>query len=95
MRSIICCSSTLKYSSIIRQFSIFGNKINFTGAEAIAESLAHCKRLSAVDMQLNAIGDAGAIAIARSTAKSILYLCNSNITEYGINEVLNTMEVAQ
>ena len=44
-----------------------------------------------MDMQLNAIGDAGAIAIAHGAAKSnihSLYLCNSNVTEYGINEVL-------
>ena len=85
-------ASILKYSSSMQEFSIFGNKINFIGAEAIAESLTHCKTLRTVDMQLNAIGDAGAIAIARSAAKSNiqqhLYLCNSNVTEYGINEVL-------
>ena len=84
-------ASILKYSSSIEEFSIFGNKVNCIGAEAIAESLEGCKRLRTVDMQLNAIGDTGAIAIAHSAAKSdihSLYLCNSNVTEYGINEVL-------
>ena len=88
----VSVASILKCSSNITEFSICGNKINCIGAEAIAESLAHCKRLNTVDMQLNAIGDAGAIAIARSAAKSILYLCNSNITEYGITEVLKCKE---
>ena len=88
-------ASILKYSSSIEEFSICGNKINCIGAEAIAESLAGCRTLRTVDMQLNAIGDRGAIAVARSAAEAnirFLYLCNSKITENGINEVLKYKE---
>ena len=77
--------------SVVQEVSIQCNSIGDSGAIALADALVHCSSLRRLDLQGNALGDEGAVAIATAVEGSpnfSLYLNNMNITEEGIERVL-------
>ncbi len=87
----IALAGCLSKCSAVQEVSIECNSIGDSGATALADALVHCTSLRRLDLQGNSLGDKGAIAIAKA-AKSLpnldLYLHNLNITEEGIDTVL-------
>ena len=77
--------------SVVQEVSIQCNSISDSGAIALADALVHCSSLRRLDLQGNGLGDEGAVAIAKA-AESLpildLYLHNVNITEEGVERVL-------
>ena len=77
--------------SVVQEVSIQCNSIGDSGAIALADSLVHCSSLRRLDLQGNGLGDEGAVAIAKA-AEGLpnldLYLHNVNITEEGVERVL-------
>ena len=77
--------------SVIQEVSIQCNSIGDSGAIALADGLVHCSSLRRLDLQGNGLGDEGAVAIAKAAEglpKLHLYLHNVNITEEGVERVL-------
>ncbi len=87
----IALADCLSKCSVVQEVSIECNSIGDSGATALADALVHCTSLRRLDLQGNSLGDKGALAIAKA-AKSLpnldLYLHNVNITEEGIDTVL-------
>ncbi len=87
----IALAGCLSKCSVVQEVSIECNSIGDSGATALADALVHCTSLRRLDLQGNSLGDKGAVAIAKA-AKSLpnldLYLHNVNITEEGIDTVL-------
>ncbi len=87
----IALAGCLSKCSVVQEVSIECNSIGDSGATALADALVHCTSLRRLDLQGNSLGDTGAVAIAKA-AKSLpnldLYLHNVNITEEGIDTVL-------
>ena len=77
--------------SVVQEVSIQCNSIGDSGAIALADALVHCSSLRILDLQGNGLGDEGAVAIAKA-AEGLpnldLYLHNVNITEEGVERVL-------
>ena len=77
--------------SVVQEVSIQCNSIGDSGAIALADALVHCSSLRRLDFQGNGLGDEGAVAIAKA-AEGLpnldLYLHNVNITEEGVERVL-------
>ena len=77
--------------SVVQEVSIQCNSIGDLGAIALADALVHCSSLRRLDLQGNGLGDEGAVAIAKA-AEGLpnldLYLHNVNITEEGVEMVL-------
>ena len=77
--------------SVVKEVSIQCNSIGDSGAIALADALVHCSSLRRLDLQGNGLGDEGAVAIAKA-AEGLpnldLYLHNVNITEEGVERVL-------
>ena len=77
--------------SVVQEVSIQCNSIGDSGAIALADALVHCSSLIELDLQGNGLGDEGAVAIAKA-AEGLpnldLYLHNVNITEEGVERVL-------
>ena len=77
--------------SVVQEVSIQCNSIGDSGAIALADALVHCSSLRRLDLQGNGLGDEGAVAIAK-VAEGLpnldLYLHNVNITEEGVERVL-------
>ena len=77
--------------SVVQEVSIQCNSIGDSGAIALADALVHCSSLRRLDLQGNGLGDEGAVAIAKA-AEGLpnldLYLHNMNITEEGVERVL-------
>ena len=77
--------------SVVQEVSIQCNSIGDSGAIALADALVHCSSLRRLDLQGNGLGDEGAVAIAKA-AEGLpnlnLYLHNVNITEEGVEKVL-------
>ena len=80
--------------SVVQEISIQCNSIGDSGAIALADVLVHCSSLRRLDLQGNALGDEGAVAIAKA-AEGLpnldLYLHNVNITEEGVERVLEQL----
>ena len=77
--------------SVVQEVSIQCNSISDSGAIALADALVHCSSLRRLDLQGNGLGDEGAVAIAEATERLpnlVLYLHNVNITEEGVERVL-------
>ena len=77
--------------SVVQEVSIQFNSIGDLGAIALADALVHCSSLRRLDLQGNGLGDEGAVAIAKATEglpNLDLYLHNVNITEEGVERVL-------
>ena len=77
--------------SVVQEVSIQCNSIADSGAIVLADALVHCSSLTRLDLQGNDLGDEGAVAIAKATVglpNLDLYLHNVNITEEGIEMVL-------
>ena len=77
--------------SVVQEVSIQCNSIGDSGAIALADALVHCSSLRRLDLQGNGLGDEGAVAIAKATEglpNLDLYLHNVNITEEGVERVL-------
>ena len=77
--------------SVVQEVSIQCNSIGDLGAIALADTLVHCSSLRRLDLQGNGLGDEGAVAIAKATEalpNLDLYLHNVNITEEGVERVL-------
>ena len=76
---------------VVQEVSIQCNSIGDSGAIALADALVHCSSLRRLDLQGNSLGDEGAVAIAKA-AEGLpnldLYLHNVNITEEGVERVL-------
>ena len=77
--------------SVVQEVSIQCNSIGDLGAIALADALVHCSSLRRLDLQGNGLGDEGAVAITKA-AEGLpnldLYLHNVNITEEGVERVL-------
>ena len=77
--------------SVVQEVSIQCNSIGDSGAIALADALVHCSSLRRLDLLGNGLGDEGAVAIAKA-AEGLpnldLYLHNVNITEEGVERVL-------
>ena len=77
--------------SVVQEVSVQCNSIADLGAIALADALVHCSSLRRLDLRGNALGDEGAVAIAKA-AEGLpnldLYLHNVNITEEGVERVL-------
>ena len=77
--------------SVVQEVSIQCNSIGDSGAIALADALVHCSSLRRLDLQGNGLADEGAVAIAKA-AEGLpnldLYLHNVNITEEGVERVL-------
>ena len=77
--------------SVVQEVSIQCNSIGDSGAIALADALIHFSSLRKLDLQGNGLGDEGAVAIAKA-AEGLpnldLYLHNVNITEEGVERVL-------
>ena len=83
--------------SIMRELSIQCNSIGDSGAIALADGLSGCSTLRRLDLQGNFLGDKGAVALALAMTalpNTLLYLCNVNVSEHGIEEVLKSNENA-
>ena len=77
--------------SVVQKISIQCNSIGDLGAIALADALVHCSSLRRLDLQGNGLGDEGAVAIAKAIEglpNLDLYLHNVNITEEGVERVL-------
>ena len=77
--------------SVVQEVSIQCNSIGDSGAIALADALVQCSSLRRLDLQGNGLGDEGAVAIAEATERLPnldLYLHNVNITEEGVERVL-------
>ena len=84
--------------SVVQEVSIQCNSIGDSGAIALADALVHCSSLRRLDLQGNGLGDEGAVEIVKAAvaiAKAAegfpnldLYLHNVNITEEGVERVL-------
>ena len=77
--------------SVVQEVSIQCNSIGNSGAIALADALVHCSSLRRLDLQGNGLGDEGAVAIVKATEglpNLDLYLHNVNITEEGVERVL-------
>ena len=77
--------------SVVQEVSIQCNSIGDLGTIALADALVHCSSLRRLDLQGNALGDEGAVAIAKAAEgfpNLDLYLHNVNITEEGVERVL-------
>ena len=77
--------------SMVKVVFIQCNSIGDLGAIALADALVHCSSLRGLDLQGNGLGDEGAVAIAKATESLPnldLYLHNVNITEEGVERVL-------
>ena len=77
--------------SVVQEVSIQCNSIGDSGAIALADALVHCSSLRRLDLQGNGLGDEGAVAVAKATEglpNLDLYLHNINITEEGVERVL-------
>ena len=75
----------------VQEVSVQCNSIEDSGAIALVEAVVDCTSLRKLDMQGNAISDEGAMVIAKATGSLSsldLYLHNVNITEGGIERVL-------
>ena len=91
---LACCIATC---SIMRELSIQCNSIGDSGAIALADGLGGCSTLRMLDLQGNILGDKGAVALAlamNALPNVLLYLCNVNVSEHGIEEVLKINENA-
>ena len=80
-----------RIASVVREISIQCNSVGDSGAIALAGALVNCSSLRRLALQGNNIGDKGAVAIAKTTESLPcldLYLHNVNITEEGIERVL-------
>ena len=81
----------LASSSVLQVFSVQCNFIRDLGAATLASSIARIKSLRRLDLQGNGMGDEGVVAIAKATEETPgldLYLYNKEITQEGINRVL-------
>ena len=77
--------------SVVQEVSIQCNSIGDSGAIALADALVHCSSMRRLDLQGNSLGDEGAVAIAKAVEglpNLDLYLNNMNITEEGIESIL-------
>ena len=87
----VALASCIARCSVVREISIQCNSIGDSGAIAIADVLVNCSSLRRLDLQGNNLGDEGAVAIAKA-AENLpsldLYLHNVNITDEGIERVL-------
>ena len=84
-------ASCLSRCGEVQEVSVQCNSIEDSGAIALVEAVVDCTSLRKLDMQGNAISDEGAIVIAKATGSLSgvdLYLHNVNITEGGIERVL-------
>ena len=84
-------ASCLSRCGELQEVSVQCNSIEDSGAIAIVEAVVDCTSLRKLDMQGNAISDEGAMVIAKATRSLShldLYLHNVNITEGGIERVL-------
>ena len=89
--SVALATNCIARCSEVREISIQCNSIGDSGAIAFADALVNCSSLRRLDLQGNNLGDEGAVAIAKATESlpSLdLYLHNVNITEEGIERVL-------
>ena len=77
--------------SVVQEVSIQCNSIGDSGAIALADALVHSSSLRRLDLQGNGLGGEGAVAVAKA-AEGLpnldLYLHNVNITEEGVEKVL-------
>ena len=77
--------------SVVQEVSIQCNSIGDSGAIALADALVHCSSLRRLNLQGNGLGDEGAVEIVKA-AEGLpnldLYLHNVNITEEGVERVL-------
>ena len=83
--------------SIMRELSIQCNFIGDLGAIALANGLGGYSTLRMLDLQGNILGNKGAVALAlamNALPNVLLYLCNVNVSEHGIEEVLKINENA-
>ena len=81
----------LASSSVLQVFSVQCNFIRDLGAAILASSIARIKSLRRLDLQGNGMGDEGVVAVAKATEETPgldLYLYNVEITQEGINRVL-------
>ena len=87
----VALASCIARCSVVQEVSIQCNSIGDLGAIALADALVHCSSLRRLDLQGNGLGDEGAVAIAKA-AEGLpnldLYLHNVNITEEGVESVL-------
>ena len=87
----VALASCIARCSVVWEISIQCNSIGDSGAIALADALVNCSSLTRLDLQGNNLGDEGTVAIAKA-AKNLpsldLYLHNVNITEEGIERVL-------
>ena len=84
-------ASCLSRCGEVQEVSVQCNSIEDSGAIALVQAVVDCTSLRKLDMQGNAISDEGAIVIAKATGGLSgldLYLHNVNITEGGIERVL-------
>ena len=84
-------ASCLSRCGEVQEVSVQCNSIEDSGAIALVEAVVDCTSLRMLDMQGNAISDEGAMVIAKATGSLSgldLYLHNVNITEGGIERVL-------
>ena len=84
-------ASCLSRCGEVQEVSVQCNSIEDSGAIALVEAVVDCTSLRKLDMQGNAISDEGSIVIAKATGSLSgldLYLHNVNITERGIERVL-------
>ena len=87
----VALASCIARCNVVREISIQCNSIGNSGAIVLADALVNCSRLRRLDLQGNNLGDEGAVAIAKATESLPgldLYLHNVNITEEGIEGVL-------
>ena len=84
-------ASCLSRCGEVQEVSVQCNSIEDSGAIALVEAVVDCTSLRKLDMQGNAVSDEGAIVIAKATESLShldLYLHNVNVTEGGIERVL-------
>ena len=84
-------ASCLSRCGEVQEVSVQCNSIEDSGTIALVEAVVDCTSLRKLDMQGNAISDEGAMVIAKATGSLSgldLYLHNVNITEGGIERVL-------
>ena len=77
--------------SIMLELSIQCNSIGDLGAIALADGLSGCSTLRMLDLQGNILRNKGAVALAlamNALPNVLLYLCNVNVSEHGIEKVL-------
>ena len=84
----IALASCIARCSVVREISIQCNSIGDSGAVALADVLVHCSSLRRLDLQGNNLGDEGTVAATQGLPSLDLYLHNVNITEEGIERVL-------